>query len=122
MAKKAKIRLINLHCALNDEVDKDEVFLKYEKKKIWPTSGVYKSVDNGETHELNITFDHEISREIIIELWDYDYLSRNDLLGSFTMKINDNDRITTYYTNMKVLEKGSTASYKLEWELVQILA
>ena len=106
-----------MHCTLNDEVDKDEVFLKYEGKKIWP-GGSYKVINSGERMEIGREFVHTADHDIIIELWDFDLLSKNDLLGIFTMKVDEEDRTSTYFTTMKLEQANSTASYMLEWEII----
>ncbi|XOV94663.1 MAG: hypothetical protein ACFHWX_08150 [Bacteroidota bacterium] len=111
------IQLNHLQCILNDEIDKDEVYLKYKGKKVWPHE-IYKSVDNEEKKEIGITIEHEnIDKPLIIELWDFDYLSLNDHLGDFTMKV-DNKPGGPYSTSMVLYEKNSTASYILTWEIL----
>ncbi|MEQ9404020.1 MAG: hypothetical protein RIM99_10565 [Cyclobacteriaceae bacterium] len=113
-----QIKILSLHCTLNDEVDKDEVFLKYEGKKIWPTAP-YKSINSGEKKEIGKEFTHKADHDMVLELWDFDFLSKNDLLGTFTMKVDEEDRASTYFTTMKVAREGSTASYMLEWEIIK---
>lgn len=113
-----QIKLLSLHCTLNDEVDKDEVFLKYEGKKLWP-GGAYKSINSGEKKEINKEFTHTTDHDMVVELWDFDFFSKNDLLGTFTMHVEEEDRASTYFTTMKPARDGSTASYMLEWEIVK---
>lgn len=111
------IQLNHLKCILNDEIDKDEVFLKYKGKKLWPPE-IYRSVDNEEKKEIGITFAHEnIDEPLVIELWDFDYLSPNDHLGTFTMKV-DEKAGGPYQTSMVLHERNSTASYILNWEIL----
>lgn len=116
-----QIKLLSIHCTLNDEVDKDEIFLKYEGKKIWPGSP-YKSINSGEKIEIGKEFTHDPSNDLIIELWDFDFLSKNDLLGTFLIKLDEEDLATTYFTTMKLAREGSTASYMLEWEIIKRVA
>ena len=114
----AKVSLKKLQCIVNDEVDEDEVYLKYEGKKIWPEDGIYKGIDNSETFELGVTIDHADPEELlIIELWDFDYLSFNDHLGSFEIKLGK-DTHGSFNTSMTLKEKGSSASYILHWEII----
>ncbi|MFY0600757.1 MAG: hypothetical protein JXR03_13875 [Cyclobacteriaceae bacterium] len=110
------IKLHKLHCFLNDESDADEVFLKHNSKKIWPL-GFFKSVNSGDIKEIDLTMSHEDPHEpLVIELWDYDLLSANDLIGSFSLTIGDEIK-GRFQASMKA-EKGSTASYLLDWEIL----
>lgn len=116
----SKIRLLHLHCTLNEEVDKDEVYLKYEGRKLWP-SGPYKKIGSGEKLKIDKLFEHKTDHDMVVELWDFDFLSKNDLIGTFTMHIEEDDRASTYFTTMKLAHSDSTASYMLEWEIVKVV-
>lgn len=111
------IQLNHLQCILNDEIDKDEVFIKYNGKKIWPKE-IYRRVDNEERKDIGITFEHaDINEPLVLQLWDFDYLSPNDHLGIFTMKVDDKAG-GPYQTSMVLNDKRSTASYILNWEIL----
>jgi hypothetical protein len=112
------IKLLSLHCTLNDEVDDDEVYLKYEGKKLWP-AGPYKSIKSGDKKPIGKEFVHRTDHDMVVELWDFDFFSKNDLLGTFRMHIEEDDRASTYFTTMKPAGQDSTASYMLEWEIVK---
>ena len=107
-----KITLVSLQCNLNDEIDKDEVFLKLNDKKIWPGGKLYKQINSGEKIEISKSLEHP-EGNVCIELWDFDFLSKNDKLGEFTMKLDSEKG--TFFSNLKVTRAGSTASYMLEW-------
>jgi hypothetical protein len=109
------IRLNQVHCTLPDESDKDEMFLKYDGKKIWPQGSKYYRVDSGDVAPIALTM--EVAEGWVeIELWDFDYLSRNDFLGTFRFKVDD---MPGEYTNsMNLVEKNSMASYILDWEIL----
>lgn len=111
-----KIRLNRVHCTLPDEVDKDEMYLRHEGKKIWPKGSIYYRVDTGDTAPINLTLEVEAGWNEI-ELWDFDYLSRNDFLGTFRFKVDD-DSPGMYTNSMHLVEKNSTASYILDWEIL----
>ncbi len=113
-----KIRLIKLQCIVNDEVDEDEVYLKYDGQKIWPEEGKYIGIDNSEIFELGVIIDHQDPNQILsIELWDYDYLSPNDFLGTFDITLG-RDTHGDFSTSMSLKEKSSSASYILNWQFV----
>jgi hypothetical protein len=53
---------------------------------------------------------------MVIEIWDYDYISRNDLLGTVTVYIDEPGG--SYSTDMVPNEKETKrAKYILEWEI-----
>lgn len=107
-----------MDCIVNDEIDKDEVYLKYNGKKIWPKSKLYTSIDTGERFPVGVEVEHEDpSQPLIIELWDFDYLSLNDFLGFFQINLGK-DTYGRFSTSMTIKEKGSTASYILYWEIL----
>ncbi len=109
----AHIRLNSLQCILNDEVDKDEVYLKLDGKKIWPSHGLYKQINSGETVQVNVQFEHS-DEQMEIELWDFDYLSKNDHIGTFII-VPHGER-GKFMANMRLHKSDSTASYILEWQ------
>lgn len=109
------IRIKSVQCTTPDEIDKDELFLKMNGKKIWPEGERYHRVDTGDKEEINLDFEVKEGWNEI-EVWDYDFVSRNDLLGVF--KFNVNESPGQYSTSMKLLERNSTASYYLYWEVI----
>lgn len=108
-----KLRLISIKCNVNDESDGDEIYLKYDSHKIWP-HGLFKSIKMNEELEIDVTLDVPDDEYVTFELWDYDLLSRNDLLGSFTMRTNEKGG--PFQTSLKMERLGDTASYLLTWE------
>lgn len=113
-----KIKLLKLDCIVNDEIDEDEVYLKHNGKKIWPESGIYKGIDTSESFDINVEVSSENPMEpIVIELWDFDFVSANDHLGNFQMTLG-NDTHGKFSTSMTIIEKNSSASYILHWEII----
>ncbi len=112
---KQKIKLSKIHCTLPDEIDKDEMYLKMNGEKIWPKGSIYYRVDTGDVAPVDLTLEVQQGWNEV-ELWDFDYLSRNDFLGKFRFKVDNNPGV---YTNtMELVEKNSTASYVLDWEIL----
>ena len=109
-----RVILKKLHCIVNDEIDKDEIYLKCDGKKIWP-KGIYKRIDTNETFGLDNTVVETESEKIEIEIWDFDYLTANDLLGTFVM-IPGKEK-GNFTTSMKTKNSSSTASYILAWSV-----
>ncbi len=111
------IKLTKLHCHLNDEADSDEIYLKFNASKIWPL-GFFKSVDSGDIKKLDVTLTHKDEvKPAIIEIWDYDFLSRNDLIGTFELMVGS-DKKGQFQSNIHATEGHNTASYVLDWEIL----
>jgi hypothetical protein len=54
----------------------------------------------------------EENQDVVIEVWDWDLLSPNDKLGTFTLPIeSDIDMVQN-------LKETNKAKYSLDWELV----
>ena len=111
-----KIRINSVQCTTPDEIDKDEMYLKMNGQKIWPEGERYHRVDTGDVEQVGLELEvnegwHEM------EVWDYDFVSLNDLLGVFRFKVDDTPG--KYSTSMELLERNSTASYVLFWEILE---
>ncbi len=110
------LQLIKLNCYQSDESDADEVFLKFNKKKIWPSKHRFEKMKSGSI-EINMDLKEiTVNSMITIELWDYDWLSSNDLLGTFKIIIDKAGG--PFNTDMATNKKeGDRARYNLEWQL-----
>ncbi len=121
MNKETKsIHLKTIHCYGTDEIDGDELYLKFDGERIWPVTGHYIKLvtDTKVVIEINIT-DMNTDELVEIELWDYDLLSRNDLLGHFRFRLDDTHHGPTYHTDLtKNIREGDRASYTLFWEVL----
>lgn len=110
------IKINSVQCVTPDEVDKDEMYLKKDGKKIWPEGEKYHRVDTGDREIINMELEVSDGWNEI-EVWDFDYASLNDLLGVF--KFNVDASPGKYSTSMELLERNSTASYLMFWEIVE---
>ncbi len=112
------IKLLHLHCLLNDESDQDEVFLKHKGSRIWPDHGRYHKMNSGDRVEIQTSLSHDPATDLDIELWDWDLFSKNDLIGTFHIHLNQGD-YGKFNSSLRKSTMESTASYMLEWEIVE---
>lgn len=109
-----QLRILNLYCYRQDEGDGDEVFLKHNGKKLWPSEAKYTKVKEGEYKIAQKVEEVAKGTQMTIELWDWDFLTPNDKLGEFIMLVNE--RGGPFRTDMKTVE-SQEAKYSLEWEV-----
>ncbi len=97
---------------VSDEDYLDEIFMRIGKKKIWPEKSKYERLKIGET-EMNITVPDENGGKVDIDLWDWDILSKNDLLGTFHLDLSGSRGVFS----TELTPNGKTnARYALHWE------
>ena len=111
------VRLISLHCYFVEENDYDDVFLKYKGKRIWPKNKKQQSIMMDTTTELDVELAGiKRNENIVVELWDWDFLSPNDKLGTFSMRIEGDTG--TFSTDMIQNRKETKkAKYTVDWEV-----
>ena len=82
--KTYKLILSRLHCYFVEEYGSDDVYLKYNSKKIWPKDKKQQPIMMDTTTELEVEIkDIHKNQEVVVEFWDWDLLSPNDRLGTF---------------------------------------
>ena len=114
--EKLTIKLKSLTCFITDEDKFDDVFLKFDKKKVWPLDKKQHPVPVGNT-KLNFTISNLTPNEpAVIELWDHDNFSANDLLGKFTL-IPDKPG-GPYTVDMVTPSTKDVAKYTMEWQIL----
>ena len=110
------IRLKSITCHQPDETDKDEIYLIFQGKKIWPKNVKFLRIDAGENIKIDLDLQFA-SGWADVELWEYDFWSKNDHLGNFYLKA---DNYKGEYTNE--LDENShvseRAKYSLHWEIL----
>jgi len=112
-----KLKLKSITCSQPTETDKDEIFLKYRGDKIWPTNSKFLRIDTNETLDINLNIEN-VTIWMEIELWEYDYLSKNDHLGDFVFK--SSNYAGEYTSELKVSpEFDGKAKYSLKWEIIR---
>jgi hypothetical protein len=114
--RKLLCRLISLNCIITDEKGFDDVFLKVDGKKVWPKKKKQKSVPPGITFLDVELHGIEPDSNIEVEIWDYDFISANDLLGSMKLFIDEpgGPFNTDMIPNVKETKR---ARYSIDWEI-----
>ena len=114
--RKLFIKILQLNCFITDEVGFDELYFVVKEEKIWPVNNTYKSVKQGST-EINVNIDNLLpDTQLDLEVWDYDFLSSNDLLGKVPLHIDEPGG--PYTTDMiPNIEETDKAKYSIIWEI-----
>jgi len=112
------LTLARLHCYLVEEHQFDDVYLKYDGKKIWPTGKKQQPIMMDTTTDLNIEIEGLVkNQKIVIELWDWDLISPNDKLGTFSLVIGGEPG--PFFTDMVQNRKETKkAKYTIDWEAI----
>ena len=114
---KLTVKLRTLHCFENDEEKFDDIFLKHNGKRIWPMDKKHVGVRAGSKHDLDVILkDLTANEQVIIEIWDHDVLSANDLLG--TSMIVPDQPGGPYMVDMKPVGEKDTARYSIDWQIL----
>jgi len=114
--RKLFIKILQLNCFITDEMGSDELYLMVNDEKIWPQNHLYKAINPGST-DVNVKiFNLSPKTQIDLEVWDYDYLSSNDLLGTVPLYIDEpgGPYTTDMIPNQEETEK---AKYSFIWEI-----
>ena len=115
--KNVTLLLTRLQCYVVEEHEFDDVYLKYNGKKIWPKEKRQQPITMDSTTVLDVTIEGiHINQQVIIELWEWDLISLDDKLGTFTLQVDGTSG--AYSTDMSQnLKETNKAKYTLEWEI-----
>lgn len=115
--EKLTVRLKKLHCYQNNEERYDDIFLLMDGSQIWPVDKRHEDVPEGTT-ELNIDIPNvEPDQEMVIEIWDHDKLSPNDLYGHARF-VPDKSGAGPYTVDMKPIDEKEIARFSIDWEVL----
>lgn len=106
-----KLKLVSVACMQTDESDKDEIYLKVNDKKIWPVKQKFYPIDTDEEASIQLSF-NVTPGKCSIDLWEYDFIGSNEILGSFIFKIDQPGSFSEMMSNLK-----GDASYILNYEI-----
>ena len=115
--RKYTLRLNMLNCYMVEEHDFDDVYLKIDGRKIWPKNRKNQPMHADSTSTLDVEIPGiQFGSKVEIELWDWDLISRNDLLGTFTMLVEEVGGPFPLIWSENTRET-KTAKYTLHWEV-----
>lgn len=107
-----QIRILTIKCNVPDEVDMDEMYLKYEDEKFWPAEELYYRMDVDDLAVINHVLDVKPGWNNI-ELWDHDFVTANDHLGDFKINVEGEGKFSA---SLEVnIRETETASYYMEY-------
>ena len=106
-----KLKLLKLYCYLPDEADGDEIYLLMNGERVWPVNEKYRTITEQETR-LDLPFEINKGDSLDFELWDFDALSKNDLLGKLTIVASAHGN----YKSDFVKTGADQSKYALEYE------
>ncbi|WP_420317004.1 hypothetical protein [Ekhidna sp.] len=107
-----KLKLVSITCMQTDESDKDEIYLKVGEKKIWPVKSKFYPIDTDEEAAINLGFNVKAGK-VCIDLWELDFISSNEILGSFIFEIDQSGSYSEMMSNLK-----GEASYILNYDVL----
>ncbi len=111
------LRISSIVCEIPEESDKDEIYLVFRDKKIWPKNLKFLKIDVDETLDVGLQVKVTKPGSMKLELWEYDLASPDDHLGSFILDFEN--LAPASYTDLLLRdEKGAErASYYINWEI-----
>ncbi|WP_258103128.1 hypothetical protein [Marinoscillum sp. MHG1-6] len=111
------LKLSSIVCEVPEESDKDEIYLKFRDKKIWPQKGKYQQIDTDETLHIGLSIKIERTGTLKLDLWEYDLTSKDDHLGVFQLEITSLDPGRFTELLVRDEEGAERASYYINWEI-----
>lgn len=117
--KKKFLRLESLVAYIQSENDGDEIFIKYNDKKVAPKHGRYIKMSLGPV-PLDVEIELDSNQDWVeLELWDYDLFSSNDNLGKFKLLV---DEVSASFSAELLRDDPSGGKYVLNWSVVERLS
>lgn len=88
----------------------DDLYIKVNGSKVWP-SGKYKDINSQQTKDVEYSL--PLNSQVTIQLWEYDTISSDDLLGyltlgsdhqsgNFTYLVQNRDEGSIYEINIRI--------------------
>jgi hypothetical protein len=101
----------------------DEIFFKFNKRRVWPIKERYKMILN-EPIKINhsISIDRKLGSLIELELWEYDNFIFSRCIGKFRLYVDGVGGVGGPYMCDLTEFSQSGAKYSITWELVKLNA
>jgi hypothetical protein len=110
-------RILTIQSYHQSESDGDEIFLKINGKKIWPTNERYITLRDAQPGKINHTISiPKLEGAIEVELWEYDNILSSTCLGQFSLVLSESGG--PFNTDLKLTSK-EFARYSLAWEVLR---
>jgi hypothetical protein len=116
MKSKVYLNLKELVANHMSENGGDELFIKYNKKKIWPARERFFTLKNSVV-PLNTQIELPNVGWVDLELWEYDNWLSSSQLGTFRMLVNGEERIRSYQCTLISKPGAAFSNYSLNWEV-----
>lgn len=112
-----KLRLSSIICEIPEEDDKDEIYIKFRDKKIWPQKQKFVKVDVDESVLIGLSMPISKTGQLKLELWEYDLASKDDHLGTFHLHVESLE--PGHFSELLIRDEqgAKRASYYLNWEI-----
>ena len=110
-------RILSIVTYQQTEEDGDEIFLKFQKKKIWPANERFGKLRGAKPPKIDFVIPLEkLEGSYEVELWEYDNIFSSKHIGSFN--INPTKIGGPFNSDLKLTSEES-AIYSLVWEVVK---
>lgn len=110
------IKLDSVICNVPDQTRKDEIFIKYQDKKIWPAKSKFIKIGVDDKKEIGIKGNFK-EGWIEIELWDFGYTLKHRLLGTFHLEVGTEKG--EFGSMLSVPDPiNDQADYTLNWKIM----
>jgi len=111
---KVSFKLRSLKCLLNSEYQGDEIYVRYNGRKIWPEDKKWHRMVEGEEVTMDVKQPVvKMGDKVELELWECDFLSHSKL-GNFTFLMDSRGGPFT----VDMLSNDKKAKYSLVWEAI----
>jgi hypothetical protein len=108
--------ILSLSAHSTSESDGDELYMKIDKKRIWPAGQRFAKVKPASDIKVGFAFTPDkLGKRVEIELWEYDNFLISQQLGKFSLLLDGTGGPFT--TDLIVQSVKTRARYSLIWDI-----